>query len=72
MKTTDYFRRVDSSGRLVIPAKIREELFIEVGDNYEFFIHEQEGKKYLCIECYKAEDEIERAKKILRDAGLLP
>ena len=72
MKTTNEFRKVDSSGRLVIPSKIREELFIEVGDNYEFFIHEVGEKKYLCIECYKANDQIERAKKILRDAGLYP
>jgi bifunctional DNA-binding transcriptional regulator/antitoxin component of YhaV-PrlF toxin-antitoxin module len=71
MKTTNEFRKIDSSGRLVIPSKLRDSLYIEVGDSYEFFLHEdEEGKKFLCIECYKLGDEIERAKRILRDAGL--
>lgn len=71
MKQTEYARRVDSTGRLVIPAKLREELNINVGETYDFFIHEQDGKKFLCIECYGVENEIERAKRVLKEAGLL-
>lgn len=70
MRKTEYSRRLDSSGRLVIPSKLREELRMEVGDIYDFFIHEQNGKTYLCVECFRKEDEIERAKRILAEAGI--
>jgi bifunctional DNA-binding transcriptional regulator/antitoxin component of YhaV-PrlF toxin-antitoxin module len=43
MRQTEYSRRLDSSGRLVVPAKLREELQMETGDEYHFFIHEHEG-----------------------------
>ena len=70
MRDTEYSRRLDSSGRLVVPSKLREELRMEVGDEYVFFIHEQDGKTYLCVECYRKENEIERAKRILAEAGI--
>lgn len=71
MRETEYSRRLDSSGRLVIPSKLREELRMEVGDEYSFFIHEVNGRTYLCVECFRKEDEIERAKRVLKEAGLL-
>ena len=43
---------------------------MEVGDTYDFYIHELNGKTYLCVECYRKEDEIERAKRILAEAGI--
>ena len=70
MRETEYSRRLDSSGRLVIPSKLREELKMEVGDEYALYIHELNGKTYLCVECFRKEDEIERAKRILREAGI--
>ena len=70
MRDTEYSRRLDSSGRLVIPSKLREELRMEVGDEYVFYIHEQDSKTYLCVECYRKEDEIARAKRILAEAGI--
>ena len=72
MQATEWCRRLDSSGRLVIPSKLREQLFMNVGDTYTFFLHEQDGKTYLCVECFNVEDEILRAQRILRQAGLLP
>lgn len=72
MKETEFARRLDSSGRLVIPSKLREELRMEVGDTYDFYIHEENGEKYLCVKCFRVEDEIARAKRILEEAGLLP
>ena len=71
LQQTEYSRRLDSSGRLVIPSKLRDELNIQTGDMFDFFVHEQDGKKYLCIECYRLENEIEKAKRVLREAGLL-
>ena len=70
MKETEYSRRLDSSGRLVIPSKLREELRMETGDEYTFYTHEYRGRTYLCVECFRKEDEIERAKRILAEAGI--
>lgn len=70
MKETEYSRRLDSSGRLVIPSKLREELKMEQGDEYIFYTHEHEGRTYLCVECFRKENEIERAKRILAQAGI--
>jgi bifunctional DNA-binding transcriptional regulator/antitoxin component of YhaV-PrlF toxin-antitoxin module len=70
MRETEYSRRLDSSGRLVIPSKLREELQMEVGDEYAFYIHEHEGQSYLCVKCFRKENEIEKAKRILREAGI--
>ncbi len=70
MRETEYSRRLDASGRLVIPVKLREELCMETGDDYTFFIHENKGRTFLCVECYNKENEIERAKRILREAGI--
>ena len=71
MKQTEYARRLDSNGRLVIPSALRDELNIQSGDTFDFFVHEQNGKTYLCIECYRVEDEIEKAKRVLREAGFI-
>lgn len=70
METTEYSRKIDSCGRLVIPAKLREKLNIHEGENYDFSVAKIDGKTYLCIECYNVEDEIEKACQILRAAGI--
>lgn len=70
MKRTMYARKVDTTGRLVIPAKLREEMGIEIGETYEFYTTEEDGKRFLCIECPILETEIEKALKLLREAGI--
>ena len=70
MVHTEYARKVDTNGRVIIPSQLRDQLDIRPGDAMEFFIHEENGKTYLCIECYRVEDEIEKAKRILREAGI--
>ena len=70
MVETEYSRRMDGSGRLVVPVKLREALFMSPGDEYVFFTHEIDGRTFLCVECYNKENEIERAKRILREAGI--
>ena len=72
MKQTEYARRVDSSGRIIIPSQLREQLDIRPGDTLDFYICEDNGRTFLCVECVRVEDEVERAKRILREAGLLP
>jgi len=51
MEKTTYARKVDAMGRITIPIRLREEMGIDIGKNYEYFKFELDGKKYLCIEC---------------------
>lgn len=71
MKQTEYARRVDSSGRIIIPSQLRDQLDIRPGDTMDFYLHEENGRTFLCVECVRVEDEVEKAKRILREAGLL-
>lgn len=66
MLDTQYARKLDSSGRLVIPARLREELGLHQGDLCQFYLHEENGKRYLCVE---VENEIEQAKRMLEENG---
>ena len=43
---------------------------MEQGDEYIFYTHEHDGRTYLCVECFRKENEIERAKRILAQAGI--
>ena len=70
MQETQYTRKLDGTGRLVVPVKLREMLKMSEGDEYTFFIHEIGTQKFLCVECYNAEDKITKAKRILREAGI--
>lgn len=70
MIDTNFSRKLDSTGRLIIPAKLRTLLRLEPGIEYTFFTHGYEGKTYLCIECPSPESEIEKAIKILEKNGL--
>ena len=71
MKLTEHSRKVDSNGRIIIPSQLRDQLDIRPGDLLEFYIHEDNGRTFLCVECTRVEDEVEKAKRILREAGLL-
>ena len=70
MKQTEYSRKVDSNGRVIVPSQLRDQLDIRPGDLLDFYIHEESGRTFLCFECFRVEDEIERAKRILREAGI--
>lgn len=71
MIETEYARRIDSSGRLVLPSKLREQLNLSVGDVCTFYLHDDEnGERYLCIKCPEFESEIAYAKRILKENGI--
>lgn len=71
MEKTEYSRKMDSGGRVVVPVQLRDKLDLRPGDEIVFYLHEYEGKTYLCVECPRVENEIEKAQRILREAGLL-
>lgn len=49
-------RKVDSLGRIVIPAAIRNKLQIHSNDELEFFSLEYEDNHYLCLSTGKTVD----------------
>ena len=69
MLKTAYTRKLDTIGRLMIPSKLREELHMINGHNYEFYIDEIDGKTFLCIECPEASDAVALAKETLEQNG---
>lgn len=71
MVETGFGRKLDSSGRLVVPVKLRERLHMNEGQVYQFFTHEENGKIYLCVECPEVQDEVTNALEVLRKNGFL-
>ena len=51
MKTTGLTRKLDTMGRIMLPKNIRSQLGFEEGEEYEFFILEEDGRTFLGIEC---------------------
>ena len=70
MRQTEFARRIDTTGRIIIPSQLRTQLDIRPGDTHDFYIHEENGKTYLCIECFHKENEVEKAKRVLRENGI--
>lgn len=70
MLKTGFTRKLDSVGRLMVPSKLREELRMVNGKNYEFFVEQIDGKTFLCIECPEATDEVAKALDVLAQNGI--
>lgn len=70
MVQTEYSRKIDSTGRVIIPSALRDQMDLRVGDIVEFYVHEQDGRTFLAIECPRVENKIEAAKRTLREAGI--
>ena len=52
MLKTEFARKLDSTGRLVIPSKLRDYLGMETGQLFNFYIQKEEnGDVYLCVKC---------------------
>lgn len=63
-----FSRKLDTSGRLTIPLKLREELNLQIGQEYEFSLQEIDGRRYLCIDCGVC-DEVANALAVLKKYG---
>jgi bifunctional DNA-binding transcriptional regulator/antitoxin component of YhaV-PrlF toxin-antitoxin module len=72
MTETKFSRKIDGTGRFVIPSKLREEFNLTDGSILQFWTHEQDGRKFICIECPTEETEVERAMRVLREHGIIP
>ena len=67
---TDFSRKLDTVGRLVIPSKLRKDMRLELGEEYPFFTCVDDfGQSWLCIPCPGVETELDRAKRLLEESG---
>ena len=67
---TEYSRKLDTVGRLVIPSKLRKEMRLELGEEYPFYTGvDEHGQSWLCIACRGVETEVDKAKRILEENG---
>lgn len=72
MRNTNYSRKLDKTGRLIIPSKLREEVGMIPGQEYSFSILTKDKHTYLCIDCGIPEDKpsLEEAIKIVQESGM--
>lgn len=72
MESTGYSRKLDSTGRLVIPTKLREQMGLITGQEYSFYtLEDDEGRKFICIECPGIDERtLEEARRIVQKYGM--
>lgn len=60
-------RKLDATGRLVIPTKLRERMGMIVGKEYPFYtMIDDEGRRFICIECPDIDEKtLEEARRIV-------
>lgn len=72
MESTGYSRKLDSTGRLVIPTKLRDQMGLITGQEYQFYTMEDDtGRKFICIECPGIDEKtLEEARRIVQKYGM--
>lgn len=72
MVQTKYSRKLEQNGRLMIPVKLREEVNLQSGKEYQFFLHSENGHRFICIDCGPefTTDDIDKAVQLLQKAGV--
>lgn len=74
MQETKYSRKLENNGRLLIPIRLREEMGLIPGKVYHFFTHEENNRKFICIDCGIPETKpvltIEEAVRIIQENGM--
>ncbi len=62
---------MDVSGRIMIPSRLRDRMGLIPGKEYYFFIHEENGHRYICIDVGVVQEmNLEQAKQFLQKNGI--
>lgn len=71
MAETTFSRKLDSSGRIMIPVRLRDQMGLITGKEYYFTTMEKDGRRYICIDCGPVDTtSLEEAMKIIQANGL--
>lgn len=69
MAETTFSRKLDQSGRIMIPVKLRDQMGLVTGREYYFSTMEKDGRRYILIDCGSC-DELAEAMRIVQASGL--
>ena len=72
MTHTQFSRKLDESGRIMIPVKLREQMQLKPKETYHFSTLEENGRKYICIDCGPiiSNSDLDKAMQIVQASGL--
>ena len=71
MQETTFSRKLDSSGRIMIPVRLREQMGLVSGQEYYFTTMVKDGRKYICIDCGSVDNtSLEEAMRIIQANGM--
>lgn len=71
IEETGYSRKLDTTGRLIIPTKLRDKMGLVIGQEYTFFTMESDGRKFICIECPGIDEEtLAEARRLVAKYGM--
>lgn len=72
MEETTFSRKLEKSGRLMIPIKLREQMGMIAGKEYYFFTTIENGRKFICIDCGPEISDVtlKQAMKIIQASGM--
>lgn len=71
MQETTFSRKLDSSGRIMIPIRLREQMGLTSGQEYYFTTMVKDGRKYICIDCGSVDNtSLEEAMRIIQANGM--
>lgn len=71
MKLTQWSRKIDKMGRIVLPVRLREQYGLETGLECPIYEHEdEEGRLYICFQVPpKAVQNFKEARELLERLG---
>ena len=69
---TQFSRKLDESGRIMIPVKLREQMQLTPKGVYYFSTLEENGRKYICIDCgpIVSSADLDKAMQIIQASGM--
>lgn len=71
MEITKFSRKMDGMGRITIPTRLREQMGLKIGEEYDFFLHEEGGERFIAISCgFIPQKELEEARELVKRYGM--
>jgi bifunctional DNA-binding transcriptional regulator/antitoxin component of YhaV-PrlF toxin-antitoxin module len=70
MKEHKYARKLETTGRIMIPSKIREKVGLVPGKEYAFSLLKRDGRMFICIDCGDVPDELTQAVQLIEKNGM--
>lgn len=72
MQATQYARKLEKNGRLMIPIELRKQMNMVPSKEYSFYTCVDDGRKFICIDCGPEIDDaaLKQAIQIIQESGM--